>query len=39
VRNVYKILVGKPEAKRPLEELGLDTRILLKWLFLDCGGG
>jgi hypothetical protein len=29
VRNAYKILVGKPEEKRPLEDLGVDGRIIL----------
>jgi hypothetical protein len=24
IRNAYKILVGKPEAKRPLGDLGVD---------------
>jgi hypothetical protein len=29
MRNVYKLLVGKPEGKRPLEVLGVDGRIIL----------
>jgi hypothetical protein len=31
IRNAYKILVGKPEGKRPLEDLGTDGRIL-RWI-------
>jgi len=26
-------LVGKPEGKRPLEDPGLDGRIILRWVF------
>jgi hypothetical protein len=29
-RNVYRVLVGKPEGKRPLDDLDVDERILLK---------
>jgi hypothetical protein len=29
-RNVYRVLVGKPEGKSPLEDLYLDGRIILK---------
>jgi len=31
--------VGKPEGKRPLEDLGLDGRIILKCIFNTLGGG
>jgi hypothetical protein len=31
-RNVYKILVGKPEGKRPLEDLGIVGNMILKWI-------
>jgi hypothetical protein len=30
-RGVYRVLVGKPEGKRPLRDLGLGGRITLKW--------
>jgi hypothetical protein len=29
--NVYKILVGKTYRKKPLERLGVESRIILKW--------
>jgi len=29
-RGVYKVLVGKPDGKRPLERPGLDGRIILR---------
>jgi hypothetical protein len=31
-RKTYNILVVKPDGKTPLEELGLDGRIILKWI-------
>jgi hypothetical protein len=31
-RNVCRILVGKPEGKRPLGRLHLDGRIILYWI-------
>jgi len=34
VRNVYKILVGKPEVKNCSDGLGVDERIILEW-FLE----
>jgi hypothetical protein len=27
-RDVYRILVGKPEGNRPAEDLGIDGRVL-----------
>ena len=32
-RGMYRVLVGKPEGKRPLGRPGLDGRIILKWIF------
>jgi hypothetical protein len=29
-RGVYRVLVGRPEGKRPLEDLGVGGRITLK---------
>jgi hypothetical protein len=31
-RNVYKILVGKSERKKLMEDLGVDGWIILKWI-------
>jgi hypothetical protein len=30
--NEYRILVGKPEGKKPLEDLDIGERIILKWV-------
>jgi hypothetical protein len=30
--NTYRILMGKPEEKRPLGGLHIDGRIILKWI-------
>jgi hypothetical protein len=30
--NACKILLGKPEGKSHLGDLGLDVRLLLKWI-------
>jgi hypothetical protein len=32
-RRAYSVLVGKPEGKRLLVRLGIDGRIVLKWIF------
>jgi hypothetical protein len=32
-RGAYKILLGKPEGKSHLEDLSVDGRIILKWIF------
>jgi hypothetical protein len=32
-RGVYRVLVGKPEGKRPLGSSGVDGRIILGWIF------
>jgi len=31
--GVYRVLVGKPEGKRPLEKPRLDRKIILIWIF------
>jgi hypothetical protein len=30
--NAYSILVGKPEGKRHLQDLGIDGRVILEWI-------
>jgi hypothetical protein len=32
-RGVYRVLVGKPEGKRPLGDPVVDGRIILRWMF------
>ena len=32
-RGVYRVLVGKPEGKRPLGRPSVDGRIILRWIF------
>jgi hypothetical protein len=32
-RDAYKVFVGQPDGKRHLEDLGIDMRIILKWIF------
>jgi len=32
-RVAYRVLVGKPDRKSHLEDLGMDGRIILKWIF------
>ena len=38
-RGVYLVLVGGPEGKRPLGDLGVEGRIILRWILrkLDVG--
>jgi hypothetical protein len=32
-RVAYRVLVGKPDGKRHSEDLSMDGRIILKWIF------
>jgi len=36
--DAYRILVGKPEGKNHLEYLGIEWRIILKWIFKKLDG-
>jgi hypothetical protein len=38
-RGVYRVLVGKPEGKRPLGRPSVDGRIMLRWIFTKSVGG
>jgi hypothetical protein len=38
-RDTYTVLVGKPEGRRHLEDLGVDGRMILKWMFEKWDGG
>jgi hypothetical protein len=37
-RGAYRVLVGKHEGKRSLEDLGIDGRIIVKWTFKKWDG-
>jgi hypothetical protein len=37
-RGAYRVLVGKPEGKIPLEHPGVDGRIILRWIFMKWDG-
>ena len=38
-RDVYRVLVGKPEGNRPLVEPDVDGRVILSWIFREWDGG
>jgi hypothetical protein len=38
-RNPYRILVTKPEGKRPVERPKTGGRIILRWILRDIGRG
>jgi len=38
-RGGYRVLVGKSEGKRHLEDRGLDVKIILRWIFRNWDGG
>ena len=37
-RGVHRVLMGKPEGKRPLGRPRLDGRIILRWIFRKLEG-
>jgi hypothetical protein len=37
VRNMYRVLVGKPDGKNHWEEQGVDGGIILRWIFRGYG--
>ena len=37
-RGVHRVLVGKPEGKRPLGDQDVDGRIIIRWIFRNLEG-
>jgi hypothetical protein len=37
-KRVHRVLVGKPEGKRPLGYADVDGRIILRWMFRKLEG-
>jgi hypothetical protein len=37
--STYRVLMGKPEGRRPREDPGVDERIILKWILEQWDGG
>ena len=38
-RGAYKVLVGRPDGKNHLEDIGADDRVISKWAFKKWNGG
>jgi hypothetical protein len=38
MKNAHRIMVGKPEEKRPLEDLDVNVNTILKWILRKSGG-